>query len=157
MGFRPCLRCRPETAPFSPAWKGSLASVERGLRLIDEGALDTGSVEDLAERLGMSVRQLNRLFEKHAGAPPLQVARTVRVQRAKRLLDRRELSIDEIARRAGFPSSRRMSAAFTALYGRPPSSFRRASRRAVSPRPQTASQATEEPSNAERHIPHAPA
>ena len=38
-GYRPCLRCRPETAPFSPAWKGSLTTVERALRLIEEGAL----------------------------------------------------------------------------------------------------------------------
>jgi AraC family transcriptional regulator of adaptative response/methylated-DNA-[protein]-cysteine methyltransferase len=30
-GYRPCLRCRPETAPFSPAWKGSLTTVERAL------------------------------------------------------------------------------------------------------------------------------
>src|SRR6187551_3973130 len=44
-GFRPCLRCRPETAPFSPAWKGSLATVERAVRLINEGALDRASVE----------------------------------------------------------------------------------------------------------------
>lgn len=123
-GFRPCLRCRPESAPFSPAWKGSLASVERGLRLIEDGALDRGTVSELADRLGMSVRQLNRLFEKHAGAPPLQVAKTVRVQRAKRLLHTSELGIDELAASAGFTSSRRMSAAFAALYGRPPSSFR---------------------------------
>ena len=40
-GFRPCLRCRPETAPFSGAWKGSRATVERAMRLIvEEGALD---------------------------------------------------------------------------------------------------------------------
>ena len=39
-GFRPCLRCRPETAPFSPAWNGSRTTVARGLRLIARGALD---------------------------------------------------------------------------------------------------------------------
>jgi AraC family transcriptional regulator of adaptative response/methylated-DNA-[protein]-cysteine methyltransferase len=47
-GFRPCLRCRPETAPFSPAWKGSLTTVERAVRLINAGALDNASVEALA-------------------------------------------------------------------------------------------------------------
>src|SRR5690349_24042569 len=54
-GFRPCLRCRPETAPFCSAWIGSRATVERALRLIVEGgALDTegATVERLAERLG---------------------------------------------------------------------------------------------------------
>src|SRR3954452_23070831 len=39
-GFRPCLRCRPETAPFSPAWNGSRTTTERALRLVAEGALD---------------------------------------------------------------------------------------------------------------------
>src|ERR1700691_4692226 len=72
-GFRPCLRCRPETAPFSPAWEGSLTTVERALRLVDEGALDQGRVEELAERLGIGARQLCRLFAKHVGASPTQV------------------------------------------------------------------------------------
>src|SRR5438270_11401312 len=31
-GFRPCLRCRPETAPFCSAWIGSRATVESALR-----------------------------------------------------------------------------------------------------------------------------
>src|SRR5580704_14822392 len=55
-GFRPCLRCRPETAPFSSAWIRSRATVERALRLIvEDGALDVegATVERLAQRLGM--------------------------------------------------------------------------------------------------------
>lgn len=124
-GYRPCLRCRPETAPFCPAWKGSLASVERALRLIDEGALDTGSVETLSARLGVSARHLSRLFRQHLDASPQEVARTRRVQRAKRLLNETDLAIAEIASLAGFPSARRMSAAFTALYKRPPSALRK--------------------------------
>src|ERR1700737_656021 len=46
-GFRPCLRCRPEAAPFSPAWMGTRTTVERALRLIADGALDGGKVEAL--------------------------------------------------------------------------------------------------------------
>src|SRR4051812_42203667 len=67
-GFRPRLRCRPETAPFSSAWIGSRATVERAIRLIvEDGALDEkgASVEKLAERLGMGRRQLARLFARH--------------------------------------------------------------------------------------------
>src|ERR1700754_5302642 len=67
-GFRPCLRCRPETAPFSPAWQGSRTTVARALRLIDAGALDDGSVEDLAARLGIGPRHLLRLFQRHLAA-----------------------------------------------------------------------------------------
>ncbi len=123
-GFRPCLRCRPETAPFCPAWKGSGATVERALKLIEAGALNRDGVETLAERLGIGSRHLLRLFQQHLDASPLQVAKTRRVQRAKRLLDDTDLPITEIAVRAGFSSNRRMTAAFADLYGRSPSELR---------------------------------
>jgi len=123
-GFRPCLRCRPESAPFCPAWKGSGATVERALRLIEQGALDRDSLESLAERLGVSARHVARLFRQHLDASPLQVAKTLRIQRAKRLLQETDLPVAEIAARAGFPSSRRMTAAFAELYRRPPSALR---------------------------------
>ena len=124
-GFRPCLRCRPETAPFCPAWKGSQVTVERALQLIRDGALDGGGVEDLAGRLGVGPRHLSRLFERHVGASPLQTAKTLRIQRAKRLLNETDLPMAEIAVRAGFGSVRRFNAAFAELYGRPPSALRR--------------------------------
>jgi AraC family transcriptional regulator of adaptative response / DNA-3-methyladenine glycosylase II len=124
-GFRPCLRCRPETAPFSPAWQGSRTTVQRAMRLIRQGALDRASVDDLAARLGVGARHLVRLFQRHIGASPLQVARTQRVQRAKLLLDSTLLPMTEIAASAGFGSLRRFNAVFTEVYGRSPSEIRR--------------------------------
>jgi AraC family transcriptional regulator of adaptative response / DNA-3-methyladenine glycosylase II len=124
-GYRPCLRCRPETAPFCAAWKGTEVTVERALKLIAEGALDGGSVEALAARLGVGARHLSRLFERHVGASPVQTAKTLRVQRAKRLLNETRLPLAEIASQAGFGSVRRFNAAFAELYGRPPSAIRR--------------------------------
>jgi AraC family transcriptional regulator, regulatory protein of adaptative response / methylated-DNA-[protein]-cysteine methyltransferase len=123
-GYRPCLRCRPETAPFCPAWKGTQTTVERALALIEAGALDRDDIAGLADRLGIGPRHLSRLFADHLEASPLQVAQSLRIQRAKRLLGNTDLSIPLIAGRAGFSSARRMSAAFTKLYGRPPSAFR---------------------------------
>jgi AraC family transcriptional regulator of adaptative response / DNA-3-methyladenine glycosylase II len=123
-GYRPCLRCRPETAPFCPAWKGTKTTIERALALIEAGALDSGSIDGLAERLGIGARHLSRLFSQHLDASPMQVALCLRVQRAKRLLDETDLPIALLAERAGFSSSRRMTATFTRLYGRPPSAFR---------------------------------
>jgi AraC family transcriptional regulator of adaptative response / DNA-3-methyladenine glycosylase II len=125
-GFRPCLRCRPETAPFSPAWQGTRTTVERALRLVEDGALDDGDVETLAERLGIGSRHLNRLFQRHLGASPTQVAQTARVQRAKRLIDETDLPMTEIADRAGFGSLRRFNTVFAQVYRRPPSQVRRA-------------------------------
>jgi AraC family transcriptional regulator of adaptative response / DNA-3-methyladenine glycosylase II len=124
-GFRPCLRCRPETAPFCPAWKGTRTTVERALTLIEAGELDRGDVERLAEHLGIGPRHLTRLFARHLEASPLQVALSLRMQRAKRLIDSSDLPIETVAQRSGFSSTRRMRIAFTQLYGRPPSAFRR--------------------------------
>ena len=67
-GYRPCLRCRPETAPFCPAWKGSVVTVEKAARLIkEEGVLDAreASVGALAERVGIGARHLSELFRRH--------------------------------------------------------------------------------------------
>lgn len=127
-GYRPCLRCRPETAPFCAAWNGTRTTVERALRLIEAGALDTGKVGDLAGRLGVGSRHLARLFVDHVGASPIQTAQTLRIGRAKRLLDETDLPITEIATRAGFGSVRRFNAVFMKLYGRPPSQLRRPKR-----------------------------
>src|SRR5438046_5565170 len=52
-GFRPCLRCRPETAPGTPAWRGAAATVSRAFTLIERGFLDEKSVDALAETLGV--------------------------------------------------------------------------------------------------------
>lgn len=130
-GFRPCLRCRPETAPFCPAWQGTRATVDRAMRLIvDEGALDGegACVEEFAERLGIGARQLARLFARHLKATPIQVAKTARLQRAKRLLDLTELPMTEVALRAGFGSLRRFNAVFAEVYKRSPTEIRRLAR-----------------------------
>ena len=126
-GFRPCLRCRPETAPGSPAWSGTRSTVGRAMRLINEGLLDRASVSDLAERLGIGPRHLLRLFLRHTGATPSDVAATRRIQAAKRLIDGTRMPLAEIAFAAGFGSVRRFNDAFRATYGRPPSSFRKRS------------------------------
>jgi len=123
-GYRPCLRCRPETAPFSPAWNGTRTTVARAMKLIEAGALDDGSVDDLAARLGIGARHLTRLFQRHVNASPSQTAQTIRLQRAKRLLSDTDLPITEVAFRAGFKSLRRFNAAFRDLYDRPPSALR---------------------------------
>ncbi|WP_191083188.1 Ada metal-binding domain-containing protein [Roseococcus microcysteis] len=125
-GYRPCLRCRPETAPFCAAWNGSATTVARALRLIEQGALDGegATVGALATRLGVGGRHLARLFARHVGASPTQAARTARLRRAQRLLDTTALPMTDIAAQAGFGSLRRFNAAFAAAYRRPPSAVR---------------------------------
>lgn len=127
-GFRPCLRCRPEVAPGTPAWNGTSTTVSRGLRLIADGALDEDDVEALAERLGVTSRHLSRLFMRHLGASPTTIARTRRVLFAKQLLSDTHLTMAQIAMAAGFGSIRRFNDVFRHYYGRPPSELRRMGR-----------------------------
>jgi AraC family transcriptional regulator of adaptative response / DNA-3-methyladenine glycosylase II len=123
-GFRPCLRCRPEAAPGTPAWLGTSAVVRRALRLIEDGALDETSVAALASRLGIGPRHLHRLFVQHVGASPITVAQTRRLHFAKHLLDETDLAITDIAVAAGFGSVRRFNDAFQRTYRRAPREFR---------------------------------
>jgi AraC family transcriptional regulator of adaptative response/methylated-DNA-[protein]-cysteine methyltransferase len=125
-GFRPCLRCRPEAAPGSPAWAGTATTVARAMRLIDKGYLDQRSVADLATALGVGPRHLLRLFLRHTGATPSEIAATKRVQKAKRLIDETTMPLAEIAYAAGFGSVRRFNACLLSTYKRTPTSFRRA-------------------------------
>ena len=127
-GFRPCLRCRPEASPGTPAWLGTSASVSRAMRLITQGALDAGRVDDLARRLGIGERHLRRLFVEHLGASPLAVAQTQRILFAKKLIDETALPMAAVAQAAGFASVRRFNDAVLKTYGRPPRLLRRARR-----------------------------
>jgi AraC family transcriptional regulator of adaptative response / DNA-3-methyladenine glycosylase II len=126
-GFRPCLRCRPETAPDVGSWRGSSNTVSRGLAFIADGELDQSgaSVDSLAERLGIGGRQLRRLFKQHLGASPIVVAQTRRVLFAKQLVHDTRLPMAEIALAAGFGSVRRFNETFQSLFGQPPSGLRR--------------------------------
>ena len=125
-GFRPCLRCRPETSPDLGSWKGTSNTVSRALALIEAGALDGDDVEALAERLGMGERQLRRLFKQHLGASPVAVAQTRRVLLAKQLIHETRLPMAEVALASGFGSVRRFNETFQQLFDRPPAKLRRA-------------------------------
>ncbi len=131
-GFRPCLRCRPESSPDLDAWRGTSATVSRALKMIESGALDDGDVAALAERLEIGERQLRRLFRHHIGAAPVTVAQTRRVLLAKQLIHQTDLSMIEVALGSGFGSVRRFNETFQRLYHRPPSELRR---RATAPSP----------------------
>ena len=126
-GYRPCLRCRPETAPDLGAWRGTSNTVSRALSLIELGALDQGDVEALGERLGLGERQLLRLFREHLGASPIAVAQTRRVLLAKQLIHETRLPMAEIAFASGFGSVRRFNEAFLLLFKRAPRELRRSS------------------------------
>ena len=124
-GFRPCLRCRPESSPGTPAWSGTSTTVSRALRLIDETGLEDCGMERLADRLGVSSRHLRRLFIRHLGASPSSVAKTRRLHFAKRLIDETRLPMTDVAIASGFGCVRRFNAVVRKTYNRTPTQIRR--------------------------------
>jgi len=99
--------------------------VSRALRLIEDGVLDHANIDALCERLGIGARQLRRLFHKHLGTSPVQVARVRRAHFARRLIDTTSLSMAHVAKAAGFGSVRRFNTVINEVYGCPPTALRR--------------------------------
>ncbi len=127
-GFRACFRCRPELAPGAASVDARSRLVTRAVARIEDGALDDGSVDDLAAELGVVARHLRRAVQGELGVSPLELAQTRRLALAKQLLHDSGLSLTEVAFAAGFGSVRRFNAAFAARFGSPPLRLRRAVR-----------------------------
>ncbi|KQA27237.1 AlkA N-terminal domain-containing protein [Vibrio metoecus] len=123
-GYRPCLRCRPESAPHSWAWKGAETTFLRALKLIEQGELQ-GNLDALASRLGISDRYLRQLFQRHLGMPPKQYAQIQQLMFAKQLLHSSRMSVTEVAYASGFQSTRRFNDAFQKLFRLTPTQVRR--------------------------------
>jgi AraC family transcriptional regulator, regulatory protein of adaptative response / DNA-3-methyladenine glycosylase II len=138
-GFRPCKRCRPETAPGTPAWNGTSTSVSRALQLVASGFLDEHSVSELATALGMGERHMRRLFVEHLGAAPAAIALSRRAHFAARMLHDTALPLTHIALSAGFGSIRQFNDVFRAVFGQAPGAMRKAAAPAGRMRPRSAS------------------
>lgn len=124
-GFRPCLRCRPEMAPGHAGCDAvaSLAATAAGR--IAAGALNEGSLSDLAASLGVTERHLRRALRREAGVSPVALAQTHRLLLAKQLLADTRLSVTEVAYASGFQSLRRFHAVWQERYGLSPTALRR--------------------------------
>jgi AraC family transcriptional regulator of adaptative response / DNA-3-methyladenine glycosylase II len=123
-GFRACRRCRPEASPGSPDWNIRADLVARAVRLISDGYVDEHGISGLARRLAVTERHLHRLVVAELGTGPLALARTVRLQTARRLLSETSVPITEIAFASGFSSVRQFNASFQESYRQPPSALR---------------------------------
>jgi AraC family transcriptional regulator of adaptative response / DNA-3-methyladenine glycosylase II len=132
VGFRPCLRCRPELAPGHAPVDCVRTTARAAAARIEAGALsDGGSLEDLAASLGLSSRQLRRSVRNELGVSPVELAQTNRLLLAKRLIAETQLPLVQVAFAAGFESVRRFNALFRSHYRLTPSALRRSSSKAV--------------------------
>lgn len=123
-GYRPCLRCRPELSPDDANLLHD-ETLHRALALLNEGLLQDQPVTALADAMGLSARQLQRLFVARLGATPAQLHTTRRLLLAKQLLTETALPVTQIALAAGFNSLRRFNSAFLEGCGMPPSALRK--------------------------------
>ena len=132
-GYRACKRCRPDASPGSPEWNSRADVVGRAMRLIADGLVDREGVGGLANRLGYSERQVNRLLVAEVGSGPLALARAQRAQTARILIETTTLPITEVAFAAGFQSVRQFNDTVREVYAASPSDMRAA--RSPSPVP----------------------
>lgn len=128
-GFRACRRCLPDATPGSPQWHVRGDVVARAVRLIADGVVDRVGVGGLADRLGYSTRQLERLLQAELGAGPLALARAQRAQTARLLVEGTTLTMAEVALAAGFSSIRSFNDTVRSVYAATPTELRTAARR----------------------------
>ena len=123
--FGPAADATLRLPPELRAWIGTSTVVARALRLIWGGALDAGSVEQLAEQVGIGSRQLRRLFIQHLGVAPIKIASTHRLHFAQNLIEQTDLPLAEMALNSGFRSIRQFNHALLTTIGRSPRELRR--------------------------------
>lgn len=120
-GFRPCMRCRPESAPGSSAWIGTSAVVRRAIRLMES---NTFNIQQLVEQLGLGERWFRDLFTKEIGMNPQAYLLNQKLALARQLIDSTNPSMTEIAFQSGFQSIRRFNDAFKKKFKASPSAFK---------------------------------
>jgi len=123
-GLRACKRCRPDATPGSPEWNVRTDLVGRSMRLINQGYLDTHSVNDLAGELAVTERHLRRIMIEAVGAPPLAVARAQRAQTARTLIETTAMRFTDVAFAAGFQSLRQFNDTIKAVFASTPTELR---------------------------------
>jgi AraC family transcriptional regulator, regulatory protein of adaptative response / DNA-3-methyladenine glycosylase II len=123
-GFRACRRCLPDAAPGSPRWNLRSDLAGRAMRLIADGLVDRGGVAALAEALGYSQRQLNRVLTAELGAGPLALARAHRAHTARILVQTTALPMSDIAFAAGFGGIRQFNQTIREVFALSPTALR---------------------------------
>ncbi|WP_084508481.1 GlxA family transcriptional regulator [Mesorhizobium sp. WSM3224] len=94
------------------------------VRLMEQHVEDPLSMRDIAKCVGLSPRQIERLFVQYVSCPPMRYYRRVRLEWAKRLIEQTNMPFLEIAVACGFISSSHFSKSFRELFGKAPSACR---------------------------------
>ncbi|TWI26843.1 helix-turn-helix protein [Mesorhizobium tianshanense] len=100
--------------------------VKAALILMETHTENTLDIPSLAASVGISRRQLERLFTNHAKASPATIYKRVRLERAKLLLKRTNAPPIDIGVEVGFENSSHFSRSFKQAFGKTPTEWRTA-------------------------------
>ena len=122
-----------EARPAGDAQRGPASAREgvhhRGLAaalaLMEHHLGEPFDLAAIGRHVGLSPRQLTRLFREHLGLSPMACYRRLRLDRARDLLRQTTLSVTEVGQACGFPASSQFSRAFREAFGHPPREERR--------------------------------
>jgi AraC family carnitine catabolism transcriptional activator len=114
-------------APETGADSVSNQNVRRALKIMRETIEEPVTCREIAERLGLSQRQLQRQFQRHLGTTLVRQYLLLRLAHAHKLLQQTDLSVTEVAVGSGFASLPNFSRNYRQVFGRSPSADRRQS------------------------------
>ena len=103
---------------------GHSAKLVAAVELMENNIREPFNQGELASYVGLSRRQLQRLFQKYLLCSPSHYYLQLRLERARQLLFQTDLSIVEISAETGFVSSSHFSTTYKELYGNTPSADR---------------------------------
>ncbi|MEM7173249.1 MAG: GlxA family transcriptional regulator [Pseudomonadota bacterium] len=98
--------------------------IERAVRIMRQNLGTPMRIEDLAQNIGSTVRQLERSFQRHARKLPLALWRDMRLQHSRWRLLNTTRSVTEIAFECGFADASHFSRWFKKEFGEPPQTYR---------------------------------
>ncbi|TIM04816.1 helix-turn-helix domain-containing protein [Mesorhizobium sp.] len=113
-----------QTGPSGLAFAGVSDKLAMAMRIMEENVETPLSMGDVADQVGISRRQLERLFAIHIGQPPARHYLTVRVDQAKRLIEGTRMPIIDIAVACGFMSASHFAKCFRIINGFSPQQCR---------------------------------
>lgn len=103
-GFRPCLRCHPDSLPHSYEWSSKDYFLNKIVRLLESGELQEKKLYDLCRDLNITTRYLHKIFVARFGLSPKKYEIYYKCFLAKQLIQQTSLPIGEIAYACGFSS-----------------------------------------------------
>ena len=123
---------QPQVSVSLASQASAMASIRELQIWIAEHLTELLTTQDLAQRMSMSVRNFERVFTREVGTTPSQYVLHMRVEAARRLLERTDGGLKQVAAAAGFGSVDVMRRAFVRLLGITPRRYRELSERATS-------------------------